>query len=52
MLRCAHCGRRLLDYRALGTAAVIRVRCRCKGVTELRGADVPTLLATLGTGGD
>lgn len=47
-LCCAHCGRRLLHYEALGSSAVIRVRCRdCKGLTELHGADVPKLLSTL-----
>lgn len=54
-LHCAGCGRRLLDYAALGTATTIRVKCRdCKALTELHGADVPTLLTTLAEtkGGD
>lgn len=51
-LYCSGCGRRLLDYAALGTETTIRVRCRdCKATTQLRGADVPTLLTALTRGG-
>jgi hypothetical protein len=48
---CAGCGRRLLEYDAIGGAARIRVRCRdCKTVSELRGADVPGLLHAIAEG--
>lgn len=48
-LHCTGCGRRLLEYEALGGSTVIRVRCRdCKHFTELRGANWPALLTTLG----
>lgn len=42
---CSGCGRRLLQYEALGAGSRILVRCRdCKETTELRGADLTALL--------